>query len=147
MTEAFANGKHVVSATVELDSFAGLAMGKTRRDLPVWVYSMAFGDQPAMTCDLVDWARTCGFKVAGAGRGHKWKPEFRFSTPDTIWDHWGIPRDVAERGRMNPKMFNSFLDGTKPAIEKRCESPMHVAWTFLRKGLLIPLVPLMIFQN
>ncbi|MEO0909671.1 MAG: Gfo/Idh/MocA family oxidoreductase [Pseudomonadota bacterium] len=113
---AFANGKHVVSATVELDSFAGLAVAREAKSAGV-TYSMAFGDQPAMTCDLVDWARTCGFKVAAAGRGHKWKPEFRFSTPDTIWDHWGVPRDVAERGRMNPKMFNSFLDGTKPAIE------------------------------
>ncbi|MGI9350032.1 MAG: NAD(P)H-dependent oxidoreductase [Rhizobiaceae bacterium] len=113
---AFANGKHVVSATVELDSFAGLAVANEARSAEV-IYSMAFGDQPAMTCDLVDWARTCGFKVAAAGRGHKWKPEFRFSTPDTIWEHWGVPREVAERGRMNPKMFNSFLDGTKPAIE------------------------------
>lgn len=113
---AFSNGKHVVSATVELDSFAGLAVSKEAQSAGV-IYSMAFGDQPAMTCDLVDWARTCGFTVAAAGRGHKWKPEYRFSTPDTIWDHWGVPRDVAERGRMNPKMFNSFLDGTKPAIE------------------------------
>ncbi len=78
---------------------------------------MAYGDQPAMTCELVDWARTCGFKVAAAGRGHKWRPEFRFSTPETVWDHWGLTREQAERGRLNPKMFNSFLDGTKPAIE------------------------------
>ncbi len=113
---AFAQGKHVVSATVELDSFCGLALARAAKSAGV-VYSMAYGDQPAMTCDLVDWARTCGFQVAAAGRGHKWKPEYRFSTPDTIWDHWGVPREVAERGRMNPKMFNSFLDGTKPAIE------------------------------
>lgn len=113
---AFAHKKHVVSATVELDSFAGFAVAQAAEEAGV-IYSMAYGDQPAMTCELVDWARTCGFKVAAAGRGHKWKPEYRFSTPDTIWDHWGVPREVAERGRMNPKMFNSFLDGTKPAIE------------------------------
>lgn len=113
---AFAHGKHVISATVELDSFAGLAVAREAEKAGV-IYSMAYGDQPAMTCELVDWARTCGFKVAAAGRGHKWRPEFRFSTPDTIWDHWGLSREVAERGRMNPKMFNSFLDGTKPAIE------------------------------
>jgi predicted homoserine dehydrogenase-like protein len=113
---AFANGKHVISATVELDSFCGLAVANAAKSAGV-IYSMAFGDQPAMTCDLVDWARTCGFKVAAAGRGHKWKPEFRFSTPDTIWENWGLTREQAERGRLNPKMFNSFLDGTKPAIE------------------------------
>ncbi len=112
----FTHGKNVISATVELDSFAGLALAREAQSAGV-IYSMAYGDQPAMTCELVDWARTCGFKVAAAGRGHKWKPEYRFSTPDTIWDHWGVPREVAERGRMNPKMFNSFLDGTKPAIE------------------------------
>lgn len=113
---AFRHGKHVVSATVELDSFAGLAVAREAEKAGV-IYSMAYGDQPAMTCELVDWARTCGFKVAAAGRGHKWRDDFRFSTPDTIWDNWGVPREVAERGRMNPKMFNSFLDGTKPAIE------------------------------
>ena len=78
---------------------------------------MAYGDQPAMTCDLVDWARTCGFEVAAAGRGHKWNPDYRFSTPDTVWDHWGLTAEQAQKGRLNPKMFNSFLDGTKPAIE------------------------------
>jgi len=65
----------------------------------------------------VDWARTCGFQVVSAGRGHKWRPEYRQSTPDTVWDHWGLTPEQAERGRLNPKMFNSFLDGTKPAIE------------------------------
>lgn len=113
---AFANGKHVISATVELDSFAGLAVAREAKKAGV-IYSMAYGDQPAMTCELVDWARTCGFKVAAAGRGHKWHPDFRFSTPETVWDNWGLTLEQVEAGRLNPKMFNSFLDGTKPAIE------------------------------
>lgn len=113
---AFAHGKHVISATVELDSFAGLAVAREAEKAGV-TYSMAYGDQPAMTCELVDWARTCGFNVAAAGRGHKWHPDFRFSTPDTVWDHWGLTLEQVEAGRLNPKMFNSFLDGTKPAIE------------------------------
>lgn len=113
---AFAAGKHVVSATVEADAVCGAAL-VGRAEVAGVIYSMAYGDQPAMTVELVDWARTCGFEVAAAGRGHKWKPEFRFSTPDTIWDYWGVTAEQAERGRLNPKMFNSFLDGTKPAIE------------------------------
>jgi len=113
---AFGNGKHVISATVEADALCGSALATHARQAGV-LYSMAFGDQPAMVCDLVDWARTCGFQVTAAGRGHKWKPEYRFSTPDTVWDHWGLTPEQAERGRLNPKMFNSFLDGTKPAIE------------------------------
>ncbi|MDA7423650.1 NAD(P)H-dependent oxidoreductase [Thalassococcus lentus] len=113
---AFRNGKPVVSATVEADALCGAALAQKAREHGV-VYSMAYGDQPALVCELVDWARTCGFEVAAAGRGHKWKPEYRFSTPETVWDHWGLTPEQAERGRLNPKMFNSFLDGTKPAIE------------------------------
>jgi predicted homoserine dehydrogenase-like protein len=81
------------------------------------VYSLAFGDQPALICDLVDWARTCGFPVVAAGRGHKWLPHFCQSTPDTVWGHWGLTPEQAARGGLNPKMFNSFLDGSKPSIE------------------------------
>ena len=113
---AFDAGTHVISATVEADAVCGAALVARAAEAGV-IYSLAYGDQPAMTVELVDWARTCGFEVAAAGRGHKWKPEFRFSTPDTIWDYWGITVEQAERGRLNPKMCNSFLDGTKPAIE------------------------------
>jgi predicted homoserine dehydrogenase-like protein len=113
---AFDEGKHVISATVEADAVCGAALSKVAAEKGV-IYSLAYGDQPAMVCELVDWARVCGFKVAAAGRGHKWLPEYRFSTPDTIWDYWGLTKEQAERGRLNPKMFNSFLDGTKPAIE------------------------------
>ena len=116
LTAAFAAGKHVISATVEADALCGAALARTARKAGV-IYSMASGDQPALVCELVDWARTCGFEVAAAGRGHKWRPEFRHSTPDTIWQNWGLTAEQAERGRLNPKMFNSFLDGTKPAIE------------------------------
>ncbi|MFO1298619.1 MAG: flagellar biosynthesis protein FlgA, partial [Rubrivivax sp.] len=81
------------------------------------VYSLAFGDQPALICDLVDWARTCGFPVVAAGRGHKWLPHFAQSTPETVWANYGLTPEQAARGGLNPKMFNSFLDGSKPSIE------------------------------
>jgi predicted homoserine dehydrogenase-like protein len=81
------------------------------------VYSLAYGDQPGLACELVDWAKTCGFPIIAAGRGHKWLPKFRESTPDTVWDHWGVTAEQARIGGMNPKMFNAFLDGSKPAIE------------------------------
>ncbi|MBX2856959.1 MAG: Gfo/Idh/MocA family oxidoreductase [Rhodobacteraceae bacterium] len=114
--EAFAHGKHVISVTVEADAFCGAALAAKAREAGV-IYSMAYGDQPAMVCELVDWARACGFPVAAAGRGHKWLPHFRKSTPETVWDHWGLSAEQAARGRLNPKMFNAFLDGSKPAIE------------------------------
>ena len=81
------------------------------------IYSLAYGDQPALICELVDWARTSGFEVTAAGRGHKWLPHFAQSTPETVWKYWGLNEEQAKRGGLNPKMFNSFLDGSKPAIE------------------------------
>jgi predicted homoserine dehydrogenase-like protein len=113
---AFANGKHVVNVTVEADAFCGPLLAK-KADAAGVVYSLAFGDQPALICDLVDWARTCGFPVVAAGRGHKWLPHYCESTPETVWGYYGLTPEQAARGGLNSKMFNSFLDGTKPSIE------------------------------
>jgi predicted homoserine dehydrogenase-like protein len=116
IVEAFAQRKHVVNVTVEADACCGPLLARRAAEAGV-VYSLAFGDQPALICDLVDWARSCGFPVVAAGRGHKWLPHFAHSTPDTVWPHYGLMPEQAERGGLNPKMFNSFLDGSKPAIE------------------------------
>ena len=113
---AFAHGKHVVNVTVEADAFCGPLLASKAAVAGV-VYSLAFGDQPALICDLVDWARTCGFPVTAAGRGHKWLPHFNESTPETVWANYGLTPEQAARGGLNPKMFNSFLDGSKPSIE------------------------------
>ncbi|WP_418145669.1 Gfo/Idh/MocA family oxidoreductase [Variovorax paradoxus] len=114
--DAFAHGKHVVNVTVEADAFCGPLLARRAQQAGV-VYSLAFGDQPALICDLVDWARTCGFPVVAAGRGHKWLPHFTESTPETVWGNYGLTPEQALRGGLNPKMFNSFLDGSKPSIE------------------------------
>ena len=113
---AFANGKHVVNVTVEADAFCGPLLAQKAKEAGV-IYSLASGDQPALICDLVDWARTCGFPVVAAGRGHKWLPHFSESTPETVWGNYGLTPEQASRGGLNPKMFNSFLDGSKPSIE------------------------------
>ena len=119
--EAFANRKHVVNVTVEADAFCGPLLASRAQAAGV-VYSLAFGDQPALICDLVDWARTCGFPVVAAGRGHKWLPHFCESTPETVWGYYGLTPEQAARGGLNPKMFNSFLDGSKPSIESTAVS-------------------------
>jgi predicted homoserine dehydrogenase-like protein len=95
--EAFAAGKSVVNVTVEADAFCGPLLAQRARAAGV-VYSLAFGDQPALICDLVDWARTCGFPVVAAGRGHKWLPHFAQSTPETVWDYYGLTPEQAARG-------------------------------------------------
>ncbi|HJS36750.1 MAG TPA: SAF domain-containing protein [Burkholderiales bacterium] len=114
--EAFRNGKHVVMVTVEADCFCGPMLARKAAEAGV-VYSLAYGDQPALICDLVDWARAAGFPVVAAGRGHKWLPHFAQSTPETVWGYYGLTPEQARLGGLNPKMFNSFLDGSKPAIE------------------------------
>ena len=81
------------------------------------VYSMAYGDQPALICEMVDWARACGLPVVAAGKGTKYRPEYHASTPDTVWDYYGRSAEEAAVAGMNPQMFNSFLDGTKSALE------------------------------
>ncbi len=134
--EAFAHGKHVVNVTVEADAFCGPLLARRAADAGV-VYSLAFGDQPALICDLVDWARTCGFPVVAAGRGHKWLPHFSESTPETVWGNYGLTPEQATRGGLNPKMFNSFLDGSKPSIESTAVANA-TGLTVPSNGLLYP---------
>ena len=113
---AIAAGKHIVMVNVEADVLAGPLLAEEARAKGV-VYSLAYGDQPALTCELVDWARACGFEVVAAGKGTKYLPAYHAVTPDDVWAHYGLTPEEAKRGGMNPQMFNSFLDGTKSAIE------------------------------
>jgi predicted homoserine dehydrogenase-like protein len=113
---AIAAGKHIVMVNVEADVLAGPLLAEEARAKGV-VYSLAYGDQPALTCELVDWARACGFDIVAAGKGTKYLPAYHTVTPDDVWQHYGLTPEDARRGGMNPQMFNSFLDGTKSAIE------------------------------
>src|SRR5437763_657501 len=113
---AVAAGKHIVMVNVEADVLAGPLLAAEARAKGV-VYSLAYGDQPALTCELVDWARACGFMVVAAGKGTKYLPAYHAVTPHDVWAHYGLTPEEASKGGMNPQMFNSFLDGTKSAIE------------------------------
>tara|TARA_B100000965_G_scaffold178500_1_gene148978 strand:- start:1099 stop:2421 length:1323 start_codon:yes stop_codon:yes gene_type:complete len=114
--EAIRNGLHIVMVNVEADVLAGGLLAEEARKAGV-VYSMAYGDQPALTCELVEWARATGFDVVAAGKGTKYLPSYHASTPDTVWDHYGLTAEQAAAAGMNSQMFNSFLDGTKSALE------------------------------
>ena len=113
------HGKSIVNVNVEADILAGPVLAKRAREAGV-VYSLAYGDQPAEICEMVDWARTAGFEVVCAGKGTRFQPKYHQSTPNTIWGYYGIPEEHAIKSGMNPKLFNSFLDGTKSAIEMSC---------------------------
>lgn len=113
---AIGAGHHVVMVNVEADVLAGPVLAERAREAGV-VYSMAYGDQPALVAEMVDWARAAGFAVAAAGKGTKYLPAYHAVTPDGVWNHYGLTPEQARAAGMNPQIFNSFLDGTKSAIE------------------------------
>ena len=110
------HGRHIIMVNVEADVVAGPLLARKAEEAGL-VYSLAYGDQPALICEHVDWARTAGFEVVSAGKGTRYHPDFHHSTPDTVWPNFGLSLEQAERSSMNPKMFNSFIDGTKSGIE------------------------------
>jgi predicted homoserine dehydrogenase-like protein len=105
-----------VMVNVEADVLAGARLAKMAQEAGV-VYSMAYGDQPALVAEMVDWGRAAGFEIASAGKGTKYLPAFHYVTPANVWEHYGLTPEQARLAGMNPKMFNSFLDGTKSALE------------------------------
>lgn len=113
---AIAAGKHVVMVNVEADVLCGPVIAARAKQAGV-VYSMAYGDQPAAICELVDWVHSCGFELTAAGKGMNFAPPYRYSTPDTVWGYFGWTDEEVAAGDFNPKMYNSFTDGTKAAIE------------------------------
>jgi predicted homoserine dehydrogenase-like protein len=113
---AIEHGKHIIMVNVEADVLAGPLLARRAAKAGL-VYGMAYGDQPALIAELVDWARASGFDVVAAGKGTKYLPAFHASTPDTVWGHYGLTPEQAKLGGMNPQMFNSFLDGTKSGLE------------------------------
>ena len=113
---AFNAKSHVVLVTVEADVLCGPAIIKRANAAGV-ICSMAYGDQPALICELIDRVKSSGFEVVSAGKGTKYLPIYHKSTPSTVWNYYGLSEQEANAGGLNPKMFNSFLDGTKSAIE------------------------------
>lgn len=133
---AFEHKKHVVNVTVEADVLAGPLLAERARQAGV-VYALAYGDQPALVCEMVDWAEACGFRIVSAGKGTKYLPDYVRSTPDTVWNHYGLTAEQAAAAGMNSQMFNSFLDGTKSAIEMAAISNA-TGLKAPRDGLLFP---------
>ena len=116
-TKIINNKKHIILVNVEADVTCGKFLSDLANKNNV-VCSMAYGDQPSLIMEQIEWARLNGFQVICAGKGTKYHPTFEYSTPETVWDHYGLTKERAEKeSGMNPKMFNSFLCGDKSAIE------------------------------
>ncbi len=114
--KAIDHGKHIVMVNVEADAVVGPLLARKAKAAGV-VYSLAWGDQPALICEHVDWARAAGFKVVAAGKGTRYEPHYHKSNPDNVWDILDKYLNITDRKSINPKMFNSFVDGTKSGIE------------------------------
>lgn len=108
--------KHIIMVNVEADVLAGPLLARRAKEAGI-IYSMASGDQPALIAEMVDWAQTIGLEVVCAGKGTKYLPVYHQSTPDTVWGHYGFSPEQVAGGDFNAQMFNSFLDGTKSALE------------------------------
>ncbi len=113
---AIENGKHIIMVNVEADVLAGMAL-KQAADKKNLVYSLGYGDQPALICDLVDWARTSGFEVVACGNFGPFNPDKRYSIQETGWKYYGITEEQMATGAFNKKMYNSFADKTKSECE------------------------------
>jgi len=114
--DAIRNDKHVVMVTVEAETVVGPILTEFAEKNDV-TYSMVYGDQPSVIVELYHWAETVGLEVIAAGKGNPYVEEYQYGTPDDIFDRFGFSDEYVESSELNPKMYNSFLDGTKPAVE------------------------------
>ena len=94
------HGKHIVMVNVEADALAGPLLARRAAEAGI-VYSLAYGDQPALICEMVDWARAAGFEVVAAGKGTKYLPAYHESTPATVWGHYGFTPEMVAGGDFN----------------------------------------------
>ena len=78
------NKKHVILVNVEADITCGKYLSDIAKENGV-ICSMAYGDQPSLIIEQIEWARLNGFSVVCAGKGTKYHPTFEYSTPDTVW--------------------------------------------------------------
>ncbi|MCY3899844.1 MAG: hypothetical protein OXI52_05755 [Caldilineaceae bacterium] len=114
--EALSSHKHVVMVNVEADVTVGPFLRRTA-DAAGVVYTMVDGDQPAVTWNIVEWARSLGLEIVAAGRGTIYFEDDFEGTPETAAARFGFTEEHIERRTINLKMFNSFRDGTKAQVE------------------------------
>ena len=108
--------KNIIMVNVEADVLCGKYLSDLAKEHDV-NYSMAYGDQPSLILEQIEWARLNGFYVTCAGKGTKYHSSFEYSTPENVWDNYGLTHEEARKAGMNPKMFNSFVTGDKSSIE------------------------------
>jgi len=123
----------LVMVNVEADVWRGRLLARSPQRLRGLF--AGYGDQPALTAEMVDGARATGFRVVAAGRATKYLPAYPTLDAAGSGGHYDCGRRSAVP-RHNPQMFNSFLDGTKPQWRNGGDRSMPPAST-CRRGLLL----------
>jgi predicted homoserine dehydrogenase-like protein len=141
-------GNDVVMVSVEVDATVGPLLSQYASGMGV-AYSLAYGDEPAQVIELVDWARSSGFEVVAAGQGTELSFDKHGSHEDSL-ERYGVTDEFIRQNDPSPEMYNTFLDGTKVAIElcaaanatglRADDGGMHMPVTD-REGLLETLIP------
>lgn len=108
VTEAIANGKHVVMMNAELDSTVGPIL-KTLADREGLIITNVDGDQPGVLMNLYRFVQGIGVKPVLCGNVKGLQDPYR--TPTT-------QKSFAERWKQSAPMVTSFADGTKISFEQ-----------------------------
>ena len=90
------SGKNIIMVNVEADVLCGKYLSDLAKENNV-IYSMAYGDQPSLILEQIEWARLNGFFVTCAGKGTKYHPSFEYSTPKNVWDNYGITSEDIDK--------------------------------------------------
>lgn len=108
-------GNDVVMVSAEADATVGPLLSRFAEHRGV-TYSMAYGDEPAQVVELCDWARAQGLDIVAAGQG----TELTFAphaTQEDALQRYDLPESFIENSKPDARMYNTFLDGTKVAVE------------------------------
>lgn len=135
---ALMESKHVVMVSVEADTAVGPHLSRLAENNDV-SYTMAYGDQPAQIVGLCDWAKSIGLDIVAAGR---WANEpDPYGTPDDVFERFGADESFIENYNPSPRIYNTFLDGTKIAVES-CAAANALGLPPDTPGMHMPKVPI-----
>ena len=113
---AIRHGKHIVMVNVEADALAGPLLARRAREAGV-VYSLAWGDQPALIASTSTGRAPAGSRWSPPARARAITRAITSRRPTRCGTSSTQYLPIKDRSHINPKMFNSFLDGTKSGIE------------------------------
>lgn len=108
--KAFNNNKHVLSFNAEIEATLGPIL-KHKASKAGVMYSVADGDQPAVTLNLYRFVKSMGFKPLLCGNIKGLQDRYRNPTTQ---------KSFAAQWDMTPDMVTSFADGTKISFEQAC---------------------------